>query len=395
MLLLSGMILVAAVWAACFRFPLVWVATGIGEGDRPFLDLRNLLAAGEAAQAGHNPYVHNPTDPYHRPLVYTEWWLAGGALGLTLADTLWLGTLLAAATLLAAGLLTRPANRREAAGFVLFLVSPALLMAIVRANNDLVVFVLMSAALGCLRLERTAGRALGIVMLAAAAALKYFPLAAVILLLGARTRRELLGWLALYGLVLLMAGPSLEPGLRAAAQGMAPTAWLYAFGAPVIFRDFELAVPAGWTVALFVTVVIAAFFAIKSPPAAAAHDAEREFTCGAAMVAGCFLHGSSYVYKLIFAAWFLPWLWRAPAAGKSRAILTALLFTVVWLEGIMAAFINLGVTFSLCSAATGQRALEATLLVSQLATWALAVALGRRLLIYVHRELRRLCLLPV
>lgn len=394
---LLGVLLVAAIWAACFRFPVVWTATGIGEADKPFLDLQSLLAAGEYAQAGHDPYLHNPGDPYNRPLVYTEWWLVTGRLGLTLADTRWLGTLLLTLTLISAVLLTRPANTREAGGLVLCLVSPALLMAAARANNDLVVFGLMCAALGCLRTGRPSWRAFGIVLLAVAAVLKYFPLAAVLLLLEARTRRELLGWSLLYGLVLLVAWPSLEPGLRAAARSQPSPDWLYAFGAPVLFRDFHIAVPAVLVAGAFVLVVVASRLATRPAPAAPpvdSGDEEREFACGAVMVVGCFLHGSSYVYKLIFAVWLLPWLWRAAPADRLRRIISVLLWAVLWLEGTMAVVINLSVTFSAWTAATGQRVLEATLVVSQLLGWALAVILGRSLLLYLQRQLQRLGLLP-
>ena len=397
MLPLLSVLLVAVIWAACFRFPAVWTATGIGEADKPFLDLQSLLAAAEYARAGHDPYLHNPGDPYHRPLVYTEWWLAGDTLGLTLADTRWLGTLLIGVTLLSAVLLTRPASAREAGALVLCLGSPALLMAAARANNDLIVFVIMCGALGCLRAGRPPWRALGIVLLAIAAVLKYFPLAAVLLLLEARTRRELLGWILLYGLVLGLAWPALEPGLRAAARSQPSPDWLYAFGAPVLFRDFHLAVPAALIALAFLVAVGVSRLAVRPAPAApplAAGDEEREFICGAVMVVGCFVHGSSYAYKLIFALWLLPWLWRAPPADRLRRIIYPLLLAVLWLEGAMAVVINLSVTFSLWTAGMGERVLEATLVVSQLLGWVLAVILGRSLLLYLQRQLQRLGFLP-
>jgi hypothetical protein len=391
---LLSLLLVATIWAVCFHFPVVWMATGIGEADKPYLDLRSLLAAGEAAQAGLDPYASNPKDPYHRPHLYTEWWLAGGALGLTLADTLWLGTVLIGLTLVSTVLLTRPANAWEAGSLVLFLVSPAMLLAVARANHDLVVFVLMGAALACLRTTRLTLRALGIVLLAVAAVLKYFPLAAILLLFEARTRREMLGWSLLYGLVLVLAWPSLEPGLRAAVRNQPAPDWLYAFGAPVLFRDFHLPVPGGLIAAALLLAIVAGRLVFKpvpdSAPATASRDDEREFVCGAVMVAGCFLHGSSYVYKMIFAAWLLPWLWRTAPVKQSRWFIFALLIAVLWLEGFMAVVINLSVTFSIWTTVTGERVLAVTLLASQLLTWALAISLGRSLLIYLQRQLHRL-----
>jgi len=109
---------------------------------------------------------------------------------------------------------------------------------------------------------------------------------------------------------------------------------------------------------------------------------------------GCFVHGSSYAYKLVFALWLLPWLWRAPPTDRLRRIIYLLLLAVLWLEGTMAVVINLSVTFSAWTAATGQRVLLATLVVSQLLGWALAVILGRSLLLYLQRQLQRLGFLP-
>ena len=93
---------------------------------------------------------------------------------------------------------------------------------------------------------------------------------------------------------------------------------------------------------------------------------------------------------MIFAAWLLPWLWRTAPVKQSRWFIFALLIAVLWLEGFMAVVINLSVTFSIWTTVTGERVLAVTLLASQLLTWALAISLGRSLLIYLQRQLHRL-----
>ncbi len=387
-------LLVAAVWLAGFGLPRVWTATGIGEGDRVFLDLEGLLAAGEAAQQGLDPYRPNPLDVYHRPHVYTAWWLVTGKLGLTRGDARWLGAVLAGLTLLGAVALVRPAGGREAALAGLVLTSPALLMAVNRANNDLVAFLLMSGALGLLRQSRATPRGLGVVLLALAAVLKYYPLAAGVVLLDARTRREWLGWLVLYGLVLLLAWPALVPGLQAALKYRPSPEWLYAFGAPVVFRNFGLAAPAGWLLAaggLAVAAGLARGAAAGDDPGPDGRSAEREAAGGAAMVVACFALGSSYAYKLVFAVWLLPWLWRAGRPGTEerwRRVLLGLLLAVLWLEGLGSVLLN--VLLPRDHSALGLRLLAAVLLVSQLLTWALVVGLLRHLLIFTRRRLARL-----
>jgi hypothetical protein len=389
-------LLTTAVWVACFYFPVVWMLTGIGQADKLFLDMRNLLSAGEAARHGLDPYISNPLDPYHRLHGYTDWWLVTGTIGLTLEDTAWLGTLLLGLTLASAVLLLRPANWSQGRVLLLLLVSPPLLFAINRANHDLVVFVIMCGALACLRRERASLRALGIVLLAVSAALKYFPLAAVILLLDARTRREFLGWGLLYGLVWVLAWPSLEAGLRNAVSHTPAPSWLYAFGATVIFRNADIVAPAGWLLAGFLVYTgMVAWPAIRAAnPTQAdgpARDQEREFACGAVMVVGCFLHSSSYLYKMVFALWLLPWLWRATLVEKEerwRKTTRGLLLAVLWFEGGSALVVNLLYLSSAFSAVVANNLHTMTQFVSQLFTWALVLCLWRGLLRYMIKQVR-------
>ena len=388
-------VLVAAVWVACFCLPRVWTATGIAEeGRKVFLDLDGLLASGEAAQQGLDPFQPNPLDVYHRPHVYTAWWLVTGKIGLTRADSRWLGPLLAGAMLISAVWLVRPGTRREAMLLVLVLVSPAILMAVNRGNNDLVAFVVMCGAFALLRREGSPPRIFGVALLAAAAVLKYYPLAAAVVLLDARSRREWLGWVLVYGLVVLVAWPALVPGLHSAAKYRPSPEWLYAFGAPVVFRDFSLATPPSWLL-LGAGLAVAAWAARGAwsgqAGVTAASAAEREFAGGAAVVVGCFALGSSYTYKLVFAVWLLPWLWRATPAGPEdcwRKATLGLLLAVLWLEGLMGLGINLLVAPA--NAGWAWQMLRATLLISQLLEWALVICLLRSLLIYMVRRSARL-----
>ena len=379
---------VLAVWWACFQFPAVWVATGIGEPNRPFMDLYGILAASDAARAGVDPYQPNDFDPYHRPHVYTTWWLELGRLGLTRADTRWLGASLLVVTLLTAAFLVRPRLRSEGAVLALLLISPAFLLAVNRANNDLVVFVLVSAGLLCFRSAAPAARAVGVVLFAVSAVLKYYPLVTLVALLGIRSRRGFIASLGLCGLVLVLAWPGLEPGLRSAARFMPHPDWLYAYGAPVLLRNLGITGAWGWLVpagamALWAGAGVWRQWTDMAPEASpVGQDAEREFVVGAAMVLGLFFLGSSYVYKLVFAIWLLPWLWLKrgdPADGPWARRILALLLAVVWFEGVVAVLLNLLVgPHSRLLAGTW---LKGALTISQLVTWIwvaglLRVALG-------------------
>jgi hypothetical protein len=376
-------IAVLLVWLACFRFPTLWVATGIGEPNRPFMDLYGILAASDAAQAGVDPFLPNRFDPYHRPHVYTTWWLGLGHLGLGRSDTPWLGAALLISALLAALVMVRPRNPREGLWLAVVLVSPAFLMTVNRANNDLVVFVLMSAGLLCFRRDAWPWRTLGVLLFALSAVLKYYPLVALVALLGVRSRREFAGHLALYGLLLVLAWPGLEPGLKSAARYMPQPEWLYAYGAPVLGRNLGITVAAAWLVpaALLAGWAGVAAWRKRPEPAPAAPAAEREFILGAAMLVGLFFLGSSFVYKLVFALWLLPWLWQTPAdaaEARWRRATWWLLLAVVWFEGAVALGLNL--MFE-PSSGRALALLKGGLLVSQLLTWVWIGCLLRSLVV--------------
>jgi hypothetical protein len=390
---IAGFVLLT--WTACFLFPRVWVTTGIGEANRPFMDLYGILAAVDAARAGMDPFVPNSFDPYHRPHVYTEWWLELGRLGLTRADTVWLGGALVVVMLLMALAMVRPRTRAEGLSLVLLLVSPAFLMTVNRANNDLVVFVLISAGLLCFRREAWEPRALGVLLFALSAVLKYYPLVTLLLLLDVRSRRGFLGSLALYALVLMLAWPGMEPGLKSAARYIPQPDWLYAYGAPVLLRNFGLTGTWGWLVPAGLMGIWAAGSAWKKMAETRAESstegqaAEREFIVGAAMLAGLFFLGSSFVYKLVFAIWLLPWLWQSPAdpaEARWRRVTWGLLLAVVWLEGLAA--IGLNLLFGPESQALALGLLKAALTVSQVLTWLWVACLLRLLLVLFGWRLR-------
>lgn len=387
--------LVLAVWWACFQFSAVWVATGIGGENQPFMDLYGILAACDAARAGVDPFLPNDFDPYHRPHVYTTWWLELGRLGLTRADTRWLGATLLVVTLLTAALLVRPRLRSEGAVLALLLVSPAFLLAVNRANNDLVVFVLVSAGLICFRSGAPVAGAIGVVLFAVSAVLKYYPLVTLVALLGIRSRRGFMAALGLYGVVLVLAWPGLEPGLRSAARFMPHPDWLYAYGAPVLLRNLGLTGIWGWLAPAGVMALWAgagtwrqwAEATPDTPPAE--QNAEREFVLGAAMVLGLFFWGSSYVYKLVFAVWLLPWLWLKrgdPADGPWARRILALLLAAAWFEGVIAVILNLLAGPN--SLPLAGALLKGALTVSQLLTWAWVACLLRVVLGLLGRQVR-------
>lgn len=384
----------AGLWWLCFQSPVFWVITGMGEANRPFIDLYGLLAACDARALGLDPFVPSNLDPYHRPHVYSEWWLALGNLGLGRKDVYWVGTLLVGILVANAVGMVRPRTWRECGALLAVLLSPAFLLAANRANPDLNILMLVSLGLICFRRPGFGWRAAGIGLFALSAVLKYFPLVTLVLLLDLRRRRDFVLGLALYVAVLLLALPGLAPGLRSAAQHAPEPSWFYAFGAPALMRDFELKQPILWlapSVLLAGWALLAAWRQRQSPlpeQTVAAHNQEREFVCGALMIIGLFFLGASFVYKLIFAVWLLPWLWAAPAEAAEarwRRVMWWLLLAVLWFEGLMVTGFNL-----VLHPPVNADLFRAALVVQQLLDWALVACLTRFLLVYLGRWLRTL-----
>jgi hypothetical protein len=387
-------------WALCH--PGFWVAIGIGEPQRPFLDLYGLLGACDAVRVGVDPFTPNDFDPYHRPHVYSTWWFALGALGLGRSDTAWLGLFLAGGMVVTASVMARPRTASEGCDFLLLLLSPAFLLAFYRANYDSVIFVLISAALLCFRQSAPWWRGMSVVLLAVATVLKSYPIVTLVVLADLNSRRKLAAGLVLFAAVLMMAWSSMVPGLESAAKYFPTPQWLYAYGAPVLLRNLGISGAGWWVVPTILLAIWAAFSAIRNSDQRCPEGmesgsaAEREFMAGAAIIVGTFFLGASYVYKLIAAVWLLPWLWRGNgAAGEGRHWRTTiryLLLTVVWLEGGMALLINLGVMH--WSEGAALVLLKVTLVISQLLTWMLVACLLRFLFNYLWRRGRAFLFAP-
>lgn len=387
--------LAGVAWLLAFRFPAFWVITGIGEPNRPFFDLYALLAARDAVRLGLDPYALSVFDPYHRPHLYTEWWLAFSNLGVGRADTPWVGTLILAGFLANAAAWIRPRTARDGLLFLLLLLSPAFFLAVHRVNNDLVVLGVVSIGLLCFRRPGGIWQGVGIVAFACAAVLKYYPLVTVILLLELRTWRRVLAGAALYAAVLLLAAPGLVAGLFNAARHTPVPEWLYAFGAPTLWRDVGVSGSTGWLLLSAVMVGWAGFSASSRirgglPGTPTDETSEREFICGAAMIVGVFFLGASYVYKLVFALWLVPWLRENspdPGARGWRRATAGLLMTVLWLEGLVAVALNL---WTAPDSTVALGILKATIITAQLLEWAVIALLLRFLLIYLVRRWRGL-----
>lgn len=336
-------------WMACVLWPKILLSLGLAAYGMTFLDSFAILATLDAVRAGQDPYVVNPLDPLGRWHVYSDWWLALRWLGVGRADNFLVGGSWVAGFALSCWLAVRPRNLRDAAWMAAVLLSPPVLLAFLRANNDLVIFVLLGfcglavAGSGWLR------QLLGVGLLVLATGLKYYPAAAAAAFLWVRPVRRMPVLLvvaaAAAGLTLLSVWPQMARARFHIDSGV------HTMGAPLLARDLGWSDAAAQGLGLGALVLGAAVLVrgrFTTGLAVRGGDRERVLAAGGAiLVLACFLAGVNYAYRWIFIFWMALWLWRqaVPGAGTPREVWTArvaagLVMFSLWSDGALCVLFN-------------------------------------------------------
>ncbi len=187
---------------------------GVEPFSFPFLDTHAVLAAAECGRQGIDVYLSNPCDVLGRPHAYSPLWLAIVPESLGTGATGWVGASLDLLFLLSLATVLRPHNARELFILGAAAISPTIVYGLERANNDIVVFLLVI----CGALMFTAPRPFRLFsygLFVAAGLLKYYPL--VLLILVAREkRRDALVAAAAAGCTLILFAVAFYLDLRAA-----------------------------------------------------------------------------------------------------------------------------------------------------------------------------------
>ncbi len=338
---------VAAAYLGIFLNPGMLWYLGVQHYDFWFADVFALLASNDAVARGLNPYAVNPLDIFGRPHVYSHWWLELRHLGLTRADQGWLGPLVVILFVTAALAWLRPRNPRQLAYALLVMVASPILLACDRANNDLIVFLVLTPLVPCLTAERTWLRWLAPVIIALAAGLKYYPAAAGLVLLAPLSSVRERRWRLFAGVALLaLTGWSVAPDLAIFGPlAPKPSGWM-SFGAVSLWNELQWNSPLAMAVLLALSVALV-IWAWRSrlladwTPSPAHQGAWLRFVLGAVLLTGCFLTSANFSYRWVFALWLPPLLWSlgddatAPAPARRLAGVTRwLLLGVLWLDTV-------------------------------------------------------------
>jgi hypothetical protein len=153
---------------------------GVEPFSFPFLDTHAVLAAAECARQGIQVYLSNPCDALGRPHAYSPLWLAIAPGSLGTSATGWVGASLDLLFLFSLAVVLRPRSAKELLILGAAAVSPMTVYALERANNDLVIFLLVICGAMLFTFPRPY-RLFSYGLFVAAGLLKYYPLALVVL----------------------------------------------------------------------------------------------------------------------------------------------------------------------------------------------------------------------
>ena len=350
-------------WMLCMVWPRLLVLLGIASYGRWYLDSYAILAAIDALRAGLDPTAPNPLDPLGRDHKYSDWWFALRWLGVTRASNFLVGSAWVGAFAMAAWRTVRPRNFREVGWLTVLLISPPVLLAVHRANNDLVIFTLLAVAGVAAAGTTWVRQVLALGALVLATGLKFYPAVAAGAWLWTRPLRRMpvVVFFALLGAALTLA--SIWPQLSRGQFSLPST--LHTMGAPLLWRDLGWSGPGSLWIGVGLINFAAVLLALGrfTTGLAAEGDLEERLLAalGAIVLLACFTAGINYAYRWIYALWMGLWLWRRAAApGRSRhrwmvRLGCLLLFLCVWLDGLLALTVN--VLFSPVSPA-GQQELQ-------------------------------------
>jgi hypothetical protein len=371
-----------------------------------FMDTKAILVANDTAAAGRDVFAPMRGDPLNRPHVYSLWWLGFQYLGLGSEHTFLVGMMWGGAFLITAVVLLRPDHWAKVIWGLFALVSPPVLLALNRGNNDLVVFTILGLGIWAGSHRSTWGRMGFIAAVAVATGLKYYPAVALFgLLLITQHDRHAWKWWIGSGIGVAFV---LIQAWRSELKGMIPEpSGVYVFGARWLnleepaWRDFPL-----WPAALG-SIALAGWVSWRGWPdrlCRTAGELRRDqlgFVVGAILLIGCFWAGSNFAYRLIFLVFTVAWFERCLRsadgwdAGRWFTILMATATGgVLWLDGSICMISWLASGYDPGVAARIARVDLAYRIAHELLYWTLVVGLMACLLTWARQAIAGLKMTP-
>jgi hypothetical protein len=126
-----------------------WKKLGVPAREDLFADLQVVTSGNECYRLGYNVYIKNPCNPFFHlgAFNYPKVWLSFSQLGLNQSHTFTIGIIIIILFLATFFLFIGRLNYAEGVIYSAILCSSSVMLAIERANNDLVVFIILSLAI--------------------------------------------------------------------------------------------------------------------------------------------------------------------------------------------------------------------------------------------------------
>jgi hypothetical protein len=365
---------------------------GVQRNKWAFTDIALVTAGWECSRQGYDVLVNNPCDRFEpRPMNYPRVWLVGAPLGLGAGATTPLAIVLLVGFVASLWFLLGRPSTREALFWIVLLCSPPVLLALERANNDLLIFTLFTVAIGLTARSRVHG---GTAVIGIAAVLKLYPVVAG----GVLLRRDGHKWLQAFGVLVLGFAVYVMATRRdlALISAGTPNGIAYSFGAGALLDGVssdkggvlpEIPIVQGGTVYIATWALIGVFVITGSVALWRVVRPELEYTAAvgwradglliaSAVLSTTYLLGYNYDYRLIFTLLAVPQLLvlaRSTGAARSVARLAlAGLAATLW-----------------ASRSVGRSTLPAQFPLDEIANIVLQVLLGWNALMLLETRLRR------
>lgn len=358
-ILLAAFVIVALLYRFAPQLEVALLqAWGLDPWNFPFLDLHALLSALQCSREGIDVMRVNPCDILGRPHIYSPLWLAPAAL--LPVDGRWLmpgGLVLDTLFILSLYRLPKAERPSETAILALAMLSPATGYALERANNDLIIFLLVIAMVP-FAAAPWPRRLVSYAIILIAGLLKYYPLAMLILALREAPKRfialAVTAVLAIAGFYIFYRHALAENVITIAALNPSRFADIIdfrnlPFGLAALLPSSEGQASRFWPGPETIAYLILAILLLSLIASAWQISLDRElggrigtlsaehiilFVAGAVMITGCFFAGRSVLYRAIFFLLAIPGLLalaRAATGASSRHWLRQGLVLIVFL----------------------------------------------------------------
>ena len=151
----------------------LWSYWGVQKMDIIFPDLHVLLAAIDAHYQGINVFIENPLCYFKIPHAYSNAWFPFHYLGFSDEHRFFIGIV----TLFIFGVAVSWLSKKKLFLFFLFLCSPAVLLAVERCNNDVILFLMLLLTAKLTLSKNNKLLLIAHLILVFCTALKYYPVA--------------------------------------------------------------------------------------------------------------------------------------------------------------------------------------------------------------------------